>query len=110
MPGNPLWRCPECGQSFVTRHAPHSCLVIELDEHFVETEPVVRETFDALLAAVEENGPVTVNATKSRISFQVRMRFGGADKPRRDLLIANFVLTRAIASPRLESEYIAPHY
>ena len=77
MPGDPLWCCPRCGQTFVSKHLPHSCLVIDLDEHFVEVEPVVRATFDALLVAVERNGPVTVNATKSRISFQVRMRFGG---------------------------------
>src|SRR4051794_36152879 len=111
MPGHPLWRCPRCGQTFVSRDLPHSCLVIELDDHFVETEPVVRETFDALLAAVEVNGPVTVNATKSRVSFQVRMRFGGVEKPRRDHLLANFVLTRAIAHERLRRvDHIPPYY
>ena len=85
--------------------------MIELDDHFVEVEPIVRETFDALLAAVEASGPVTVNATKSRISFQVRMRFGGVEKPRRDHLLANFVLTRAIASERLRRvEHVPPFY
>ena len=74
---------------------------IELGDHFAEVESHVRETFDALLACVEANGPVTVNATESRISFQVRMRFGGVDKPRRDHLQANFVPTRAIRAERV---------
>ena len=85
--------------------------MIELDDHFVEAEPIVRATFDALLADVERSGPVTVNATKSRISFQVRMRFGGVEKPRRDHLLANFVLTRAIRSERLRRvEHVPPYY
>ena len=111
MPRDPLWRCPTCAQTFVSKNLPHSCSVIELDDHFVEVEPIVRDTFDALLAAVEASGPVTVNATKSRISFQVRMRFGGVEKPRRDHLLANFVLTRAVASDRLRRvEHVPPFY
>ena len=46
---------------------------------------MVRATFDGW-SRVERNGPVTVNATKSRIRFQVRMRFGGVERPRRDHL------------------------
>jgi hypothetical protein len=107
----PLWTCPACGQSFVSRNLPHSCNVVELDAHFQGKGPEVRATFDALLAAVRENGPVTVNATKSRISFQVRLRFGGVEKPRRDHLIARFVLTRPIESDRLARvEQIPPYY
>ena len=78
-----MWRCPTCGQTFVTRNMPHSCQVVALDEHFAASEPGVRATFDALLAAIEELGPVTVNATKSRISLQARMRFAAVERPRR---------------------------
>jgi hypothetical protein len=105
-----MWRCPTCGQTFVSANMPHSCAVVALDTHFAGSAPHVRATFDALLRAVQENGPVTVNATKSRVSFQVRMRFGGIDAPRRDHLIANFVLTRRLDSPRLRVEFIAPYY
>ena len=107
-PVKPLWQCPNCGQTFVSPNLPHSCLVVDLDSHFEGT--TMRPVFDALLAAVEENGPVTVNATKSRITFQVRMRFGGVEKPRREHLVAHFVLTRALASERLRAEFIAPIY
>ena len=43
-------------------------------------------------------GPVTVNATKSRISFQVRMRFAGIERPRRRHIVATFVLVRELES------------
>ena len=73
--------------------------------------PGVRELFDALVAAVRENGPVTVNATKSRVSFQVRMRFAGIERPRREYLVATFVLTRPVQSARLRRvEHIPPYY
>jgi hypothetical protein len=107
----PLWRCPRCGQTFVTQNMPHSCATVALDEHFAEAEPHVRPLFDALLAAVREHGPVTVNATRSRIAFQARMRFGGVDRPRRDHLVANVVLTRPVRSPRVERvEFVPPSY
>jgi Domain of unknown function (DUF5655) len=107
----PLWRCPSCGQSFVTRSMPHSCDVRPLDEHFAGVKPELREAFDALVSTVRENGPVTVNAAKSRIAFQGRGRFAGIDRPRKDHLVASFLLTRAVRSPRLARvDYIPPYY
>ena len=62
------------------------------------------------MAAARENGPVTVNATKSRISLQVRMRFAAVQRPRKRYLPAHFVLTRPIESPRLSVEFLPPYY
>jgi hypothetical protein len=104
-----MWRCPVCGQTFVTRNMPHSCQVVALEEHFSGRPPVLREAFDAFLAAARENGPVTVNATKSRITLQVRMRFAAVE-PRRDHLRAHLVLKREIEHPRLTVEHLEPHY
>ena len=104
-----MWTCPVCGQSFVTRNMPHSCQVVGLDSHFADA-PGLRVVFDAYLAAARENGPVTVNATKSRISLQVRMRFAGIERPRRHHIVATFVLVRELASPRLRVEFIEPRY
>ena len=109
MTGEPLWRCPVCGQRFVTRNMPHSCQVVPLDEFFEGAAPELRDLFELYVAAT--GGDVTVNATKSRIALQARMRFAGIDRPRRHYLLANFVLTRPIESPRLERvEYVPPYY
>jgi hypothetical protein len=105
-----MWRCPACGQTFVGRNMPHSCQVVALDDHFSAVEPGPRAAFDALLAAVRELGPVTVNPTKSRISFQARMRFAAVE-PRRRHLNVHVVLTRPLASERFTRvEFLAPYY
>jgi hypothetical protein len=106
-----MWRCPVCGQSFVSRNMPHSCQVVPLDRFFEDAAPELRELFELFVAAAREKGEVTVNVTKSRIALQVRMRFAGMDLPRKRFLLANFVLTRPIESPRLTRvDYVPPYY
>jgi hypothetical protein len=106
-----LWRCPICGQTFVARNMPHSCAVVGLDAFFAGAAPELRELFERFVAAARENGPLTVNATKSRVTLQVRFRFAGIDRPRRSFLLANFVLTRPLESRRFTRvEYVAPYY
>jgi hypothetical protein len=106
-----LWTCPVCGQRFVSRNMPHSCQVVGLERFFEGAAPELRELFDVFVAAAREKGDVTVNATKSRVALQVRGRFAGVDRPRRRFLLANFVLTRPIDSPRLTRvEYVPPYY
>jgi Domain of unknown function (DUF5655) len=107
----PLWRCPACGQRFVTRNMPHSCQVMGLDEYFAGVKPELRALFDGFVAAARECGPVTVNATKSRVALQVRARFAGIDRPRREFLVASFVLTTPVDSARLTRvDYVPPYY
>jgi hypothetical protein len=104
-----LWRCPVCGQQFVSRNMPHSCQVVPLEQFFDGAAPELRELFEQFVAAVGE--AVTVNVTKSRIALQARMRFAGIDRPRKRHLLANFVLTRPSESPRLTRvEYVPPYY
>ena len=106
-----MWTCPVCGQSFVTRNMPHSCQVVALDEFFAGSASGQRELFELYVAAARRNGPVTVNATKSRISLQARMRFAGILRPRRRYLVATFVHTKPVESPRLTRvDYIPPYY
>jgi uncharacterized protein DUF5655 len=83
----------------------------KLDAHFADSSPDVRATFDALLAAVRAHGKVLVNATKTRITFQGRMRFAGVQQPRRGHLAARFLLTRPVRHERiLRVDYIPPYY
>ncbi len=90
---------------------PHSCQVQSLDAYFAGSDPALRDLFEDLVAAVRENGPVTVNVTKSRIALQARGRFAGIDRPRKDHLVASFILTRPIGSERLARvDYIPPYY
>jgi hypothetical protein len=81
VPHDPLWTCPACGQTFVSRNMPHSCQVVGLERFFDGVAPELRELFERYVAAARLNGDVTVNATKSRVALQVRGRFAGIERP-----------------------------
>lgn len=93
----PLWICPNCKRRFVTRNTWHACSQHELDEHFADKPPRVRELYDAWQAFVEKHGgPVTVIPHKTRINFQARACIGGA-VVHKNWLEANLYLQRAAA-------------
>ncbi|MBI5842805.1 MAG: hypothetical protein HZB19_22155 [Chloroflexi bacterium] len=74
----PLWTCPHCGHRFVTSNSWHSCSKHKLEDHFKDKPARVRKLFDAWSDFVLQFGEVTVIPQKTRISFQVRVRFAGA--------------------------------
>lgn len=59
----------------------------------------MRATFDAVLAAVKELGPVEVLAEKTRIALHARMSFA-AFMPRQRWLRGHLVLANEVVSPR----------
>lgn len=102
-PAASLWTCPSCGRTFANRNQTHTCAPLGgLDRHFAGCEPVVRETFDAVLDAVRALGPLEVLAEKTRIALHVRMSFA-AFQPRRRWLNGHLVLARSVPSPRFGS-------
>jgi hypothetical protein len=99
----PLWACPRCGRTFANRNQTHTCAALgDLEPHFAGTDPAVRATFDAIVAAVRALGPVEVLAEKSRIALHLRMSFA-ALMPRRRWLDGHLILARAVASPRFRA-------
>lgn len=98
----PLWRCERCGREFANRNQSHACGRHELSAHFDGKDPEVRRLFDAVLAAVQALGPVTVLPEKTRIAFHVRMSFAQVT-PRRRWLDGHVVLARRLEHPRFRS-------
>ncbi len=94
-----LWRCPNCGNTFVSKNMWHSCGRFELEPLFERSEPHVFELFERFIAFVQDLGPVTVIPQKSRIAIQALVRFTGCI-PRKDYLECSFWFTRRRASPR----------
>ena len=100
VPGVPLWTCPRCGRGFANARQRHSCAPLgRLEDHFAAADPEVRATYEAILTAVREIGPVTVLPERSRIALQVRMSFA-ALMPRQRWLNGHLVLARSVDSPR----------
>ena len=96
----PLWTCPRCGKSYVTRNMSHSCVVVPLESHVVG-RPRVRELYNAVLDFLEADGPITVSVSKTRIEFMTRARFATVH-PRRNWVWLDFWLKRQISSPRFD--------
>lgn len=89
----PLWTCPKCGNEFVTKKLWHSCVKFDMDYHFKGKNPALRKAFEKFRAMVERCGPILVTPQKTRIVFQVRVRFAGV-VPRKSYLLAGISLPR----------------
>jgi len=108
MDERPLWTCPGCGQSFVTRNMAHSCCRLTEDDFFAGREPQ-RALYRAFVAFAERCGPVTVNINRTRISLQGRARFASVNRVTRDGLACHIWLKRRLDSPRFTRiEHLPP--
>jgi Domain of unknown function (DUF5655) len=87
----PLWRCPKCDAAFTTRNQQHSCGKFGLADLFTNSSPQVRSLYAAFVRLVRSHGKVTVIPQRTRIAFQVRMRFA-AVTPLRSCLRGHLVL------------------
>jgi len=106
----PLWRCPKCGERFVTKNMWHSCGKYSLQELFANSEPHVLGLFKKYARMVRSCGPVRMIPQKTRVVFQERVRFAGA-VPRKSYLLCTVALPSIYNHPRfLKIESYAPHF
>jgi uncharacterized protein DUF5655 len=98
--GDSLWRCPNCKRVFANRNQTHTCAGLhDLDHHFANRDPIVREIYERVATAVKAIGPVIILPEKTRIAFQVRMSFAQVT-PRQKWLDGHVVLARRLDHPR----------
>lgn len=95
----PLWRCPKCGERFVTRNMWHSCGKYSLEARFAGCEPHVFSLFKKFEKMVRACGPVALIPQKTRIVFQARVRFAGC-VPRKSHLDCALALPKRRNHPR----------
>lgn len=70
-----IWTCPRCRRQFRSATKYHSCVHIELADHFSGKDSQVRDLFDNLLGSVQAFGPVQVYALRTRIVLQGEVQF-----------------------------------
>jgi hypothetical protein len=88
----------------------HSCGQYDLEALFARSEPHVLALFNRFAELVQSVGPVTIIPQKTRVVFQVRVRFAGA-VPRKSALLCTFGFARRVESPRFEKiEKYAPKW
>lgn len=79
----------------------HSCGKFSLKDLFAKSDPHVPQLFREFARMVRTCGPVHMIPQKTRVVFQVRMRFAGAS-PRKSHLMCAFILPREIKSDRFQ--------
>jgi hypothetical protein len=107
----PLWTCPACGERFISPRLWHSCGRHSYEALFGKSEPHVRRIFERLAALARKCGPVRIYPQKTRVVFQVRIRFGGGT-PRKSAFVAGFLLPRDVQSARFTDvlDGVSRHY
>jgi hypothetical protein len=73
----------------------HSCSRYPLSLHFENKEPIIRLLFNRLLGLARNCGPLVVYAQKTRIVFQVQVRFGGVVTRKRSLDVSLWLKRKA---------------
>jgi hypothetical protein len=112
VPSNlpPLWKCPKCGARFITKNIWHACGKFTLQELFARSEPHVIKLFNKFAEMIRACGPVTMIPQKTRVVFQVRVRFAGC-YPRKSHLLCGLALPRVDNDSRFfKTEKFAPHF
>lgn len=106
----PLWRCPKCGERFVTANMWHSCGKQSLKALFSKSEPHVFRLYKKFAVMVRACGPARVIPQKMRVVFQTRVRFAGC-YPRKSWLLCGIALPGRIQHPKVvKVDEYAPHF
>jgi len=95
-----MWTCPQCGRAFAAVNQTHTCAPLrDLAYHLDGKPPEIAAIVQAVIAAAERCGPLTVLPEKTRIALAARMSFA-ALIPRRRWVDGHVVLARRLEDPR----------
>jgi hypothetical protein len=105
MAGEPrsggLWSCPRCGAKLVARNLSHACGPYSIERFLAGKSDTGRDLFKRFVELIAGCGPYEVAPAKTRIAFQVAVRFASVNRIGRDCIDIHFVLPRVIESPRI---------
>ncbi|MEZ5148780.1 MAG: DUF5655 domain-containing protein [Bacteroidales bacterium] len=90
-----MWTCPDCGRTFRNTNQDHSCVVIDLELHYVNKDQNVKDTFEKIKDIAMSLGNVKINSVKNAILFQAKSQFL-AVKPKKNILDTEFVLDEPV--------------
>jgi uncharacterized protein DUF5655 len=98
-PKRPLWRCPRCGRTFVTRNMSHSCRRMSVATHLAGKPPEIPALYRFLHDRIRQIGPVTIDPQGRGMAFQVRARSIG-QAPHARWIDMTLWLKRDVSHPR----------
>ncbi|MBN2172616.1 MAG: hypothetical protein JW731_00700 [Bacteroidales bacterium] len=86
-----MWTCPNCGREFRNTNQDHSCVVTDMESHFINKQQNVIDTFKVLKEVATSFENVKINSVKNAILFTAKSHFL-AVKPKKSILDIEFVL------------------
>lgn len=99
------WTCERCGREFGRVNQSHMCApALSIDSYFDGKQQFHAEIFRAVLAALEQIGPVHTEAVRVGIMFKKQRTFAEL-RPRTKYTILSLLFSRVIEHPRLTSVF-----
>jgi hypothetical protein len=103
---SPAWTCPECRRQFGRVRQPHECApALALEEYFATGPERERPIFEAVIAALDEVGPVHVEPVSVGI-FLKRSRTFAELRPMQQWVALSFSLARHQRHPRITRKVV----
>lgn len=101
-----MWVCPECGRQFGRARQGHECApAMSLEDYFATGPPHERPVFDAVMAHLDEIGPVHVEPLSVGIFLKRSGRFATL-RPMQRWVALSFSLPQRISHPRITRKVI----
>lgn len=95
------WTCPDCRRTFGRKNQSHGCAPGQtVDDFFATRPPTLRRAYDAIARHLARIGSVRIDAVTVCIMFK-RSRSFAEIRAKRDRLVLAFLLSRAIAHPKI---------
>ena len=89
------WTCPSCKRSFKHKNQEHSCVSVNIDEHFKNKEPRILRLYHTLMNQVSQFGDVSVSPAKNAILIKNESTFL-AIKPKKSWIDVEFFLRQPV--------------
>jgi hypothetical protein len=100
------WSCPECGRLFAREGQGHDCAPgMSLDEYFATGPAHERPVFDAVLAHLEQLGPVHADAVSVGIFLKNPRKFAEL-RPMQRWVAIGFSLPRRAHHPTITRKVV----
>jgi hypothetical protein len=95
------WTCQRCGRRFGRPRQSHTCApALSVEEYFATGPESERPIYEAVVAHLEQLGPLVVEAVQVGILFK-RARTFAELRPRRDRVVLSLLLPRDLADRRV---------
>ena len=96
------WTCDGCGRQFGRTNQAHSCApATTVEAYFADRPPLERKIYDRIVAVLQKQGPLTIEAVGVGIMIK-RSRTFAELRRRRDHMELGLLLSRQVEHPRIK--------